>query len=164
MKLLRKLIAEDIKCGKEVVVLAQDIRLSRGAQVQIPGLKCIVENPTTSRKKAGGVCIGIPPTWKCERIETGIPEEITVKVEDNRSNSLILGTHYNRPKKHIRTEYLDHLRELTETFPNVPKLIEGDLNSPEPMFGSRNSSSSGRKLRKWLASNEYKAVKMDSPT
>ena len=144
--------------------MAQDVRLNRGAQIQIPGIKFIVENASTSRKKAGGVCIGIPPNWQCERLLTGIPEEITIKVEDTRKNVFILSTLYNRPKNHIRNEYLDHLRELSEIFPNVPKLIEGDLNSPHPVFGSRNSSSSGRKLVKWLTESDYKSVKMDSPT
>ena len=164
MKALRKLVADDIRLGKEVVVMAQDVRLSRGAQIQVPGIKFIAENPTTCRKKAGGVCLGIPPNWQCERLQTGIPEEITVKIEDNRKNTFILSTLYNRPKQHIKTEYLDHLKELSETYPNIPKLVEGDLNSPHPVFGSRNSSSSGRKLIKWLTESDYKSVRMDSPT
>ena len=64
----------------------------------------------------------------------------------------------------MRHAYLEHLMDLNETFPNISKLTKGDFNSPNQLFGSRNTNSSGNKLFTWIAENNYKAVKMDTPT
>ena len=86
----------------------------RAAQVHIPHMKYIVSNVSSNHKTAGGVAIGIPPGWKCENLESGVKEEISIKVEDDRLNKFILSTHYNRPRANVQDHYLDHLKEISE--------------------------------------------------